>query len=569
MSSLDDTLDRYDCLWREGKQQPVLAQFLAQASLPAEQQSAALLELIAIDMEYRWRQESASPESSQTDTARVAAASAEDTATDILAPRPLIEDYSQQWPEILKADNLPKNLIAEEFRIRHRWGDRPSIQNYVDRFGDDTSLREELEATQRELLRDESDDETLSPAVGPAFATLESNDSNDVTSQSIMFGRYRLIRQLGKGGMGEVYLAEDTQLERRIALKTPHLAQSDVHQQRFVNEGKAAATLHHPGICPVFDAGEIDGQPFITMAYIDGDTLREHWERSDDRSTLETVRIFAEISKAMRVAHDAGIVHRDLKPSNVMLDAAGQPVVMDFGLAFRESQAEGTRLTQTGDTFGSPAYMSPEQIENAAANVEPASDIYSLGVMLFEALTGRLPFTGTVSSILVQIARDAPPLPSQLRADIDPELEQLCLQMLAKDPAERPASMNAVAERLDAIVQRLQVETRSVSEGLQQAEVRPSLTRRVSMLIATALAPIAILLGIIVFNIRTPHGPVRIEVEEEFADQIRVRVLQGGEVVEIADTKSGWSLSLEEGEYKFELGKGGEQFEIEPRTVRV
>ncbi|MHC4878151.1 MAG: protein kinase domain-containing protein [Planctomycetota bacterium] len=447
----DGILDQFDCLWRDAMNAPELGVFLEQSSIPREHRLSILLELIAIDMEYRWRR--AGRSFADEDTIDVATASAENTGPHLIDQHPLVEDYAKIWPEIVQDAPVPTGLIAEEFRIRHRWGDRPAVELYAQRFGENSGLAAALEAVRLELKLDEDEVETHSWGLDTGIETRRSGSGPGASSlpETTQLSRYRILKRLGKGGMGEVFLAADTHLDRRVALKIPHAVDSERLRARFVNEAKAAAILQHPGICPVFDTGEISGQPFLTMAYIEGPTLSEFLENERGVSVLEIATLFASVARAMQAAHDAGIVHRDLKPSNIMLDGSGNPIVMDFGLAARERIPEDERITRTDDTFGSPAYMSPEQVEGRASDVGPSSDIYSLGVMLFEALTERLPFTGTASSIMVKSARDAPPAPSDLGIDVQPDLEQLCLQMLSKESADRPVSMTEVADRLAAI----------------------------------------------------------------------------------------------------------------------
>lgn len=505
MNELEDVLDEFDALWRQSKQIPSLGRFLDTIALPDEQRLAALLELIAIDMEYRWRAADSTTPSFQAETSQLA--NGDDTASELLGSQPLIEDYAKHLPEAVGREAVPIELIAEEFRIRHRWGDCPTTSEYAQRFGESTALLEALDAVRLELEFDGAERSQGSKDSRKLNTQCSRMCGDDETLPELTrLSRYRILKRLGQGGMGEVYLAEDTQLDRQVALKTPHLAERKNLRERFVNEAKATAMLQHPGICPVFDAGEIDGQPFLTMAFIEGPTLREFWMQESCITVSETLTLFVRIARAMQAAHDAGIVHRDLKPSNVMLNTVGAPVVMDFGLACRESIPQEERITQTGDTFGSPAYMSPEQVEGPVGEVGPASDIYSLGVMLFEALTGRLPFRGTVSSILVKIARDQPPTPSDFSVEVDPEIENLCLQMLAKDPAKRPVSMTAVAERLTVLRERLREDVQVRSSD--QPAARP---RRAWKLGAAVCVPVLILTGVVILQLETPFGIADVE----------------------------------------------------------
>jgi serine/threonine protein kinase len=269
------------------------------------------------------------------------------------------------------------------------------------------------------------------------------------------FGRYELRKLLGKGGMAVVYLAHDTQLNRLVALKIPALPAEHraAFQERFLQEARTAASLSHPGLCPVYDVGQINGIAYLTMPYIHGMALSERLRRGSPLTVGEVARIVHDVATAMQEAHGHGVIHRDLKPSNILLNERGEPVVTDFGLARAVLPTDERRLTQSGALIGTPAYMAPEQVAGDAAAVGPACDIYGLGVILYEMLTGRVPFTERgLGKLLAQIDRDPPPPPSQLRAGLDPTLEVVCLKALAKRPGDRFPNMADFAAALAAFV---------------------------------------------------------------------------------------------------------------------
>jgi uncharacterized protein (TIGR03067 family) len=266
-----------------------------------------------------------------------------------------------------------------------------------------------------------------------------------------VFGRYELRKLLGKGGMGVVYLAYDTQLNRLVALKIPALPTEHhaAFQERFFHEARTAAALSHPGLCPVYDVGQINGIAYLTMAYIHGISLSERLRRGPPLTVGEAARIARDVATAMQEAHGHGVVHRDLKPSNILLNQRQQPVVTDFGLARRVLPTDQRRLTQSGALVGTPAYMAPEQAAGDTAALGPACDIYSLGVILYEMLTGRVPFAERgLGRLLAQIERDPPPLPAQFRAGLDPNIQAVCLKALAKRPGDRFPSMADFAAAL-------------------------------------------------------------------------------------------------------------------------
>jgi serine/threonine protein kinase len=250
--------------------------------------------------------------------------------------------------------------------------------------------------------------------------------------------------------MGSVYLARDTQLDRNVALKVPRFGNDQsVHIERFYREARAMATLRHPNLCAVHDVGQQDGIHFLTMDYVEGKNLSEWLNDSKAADALNAAEVIRKVALALAEAHQAGIVHRDLKPSNIMIDRRGEPIVMDFGLARREQKGEA-EITQLGAILGSPAYMPPEQIQGDPHSVGPTADVYSLGVVFYQLLCRRLPFEGTMVSILAQVMLDDPLRPSQHRQGLDAGLEAICLRAMARTPQTRYQSMRDLVAALDA-----------------------------------------------------------------------------------------------------------------------
>jgi outer membrane protein assembly factor BamB len=262
-------------------------------------------------------------------------------------------------------------------------------------------------------------------------------------------GRYQILKKLGQGGMGAVYLAHDTQLDRRVALKLPYFGPNDGSAvlERFHREARAAAALHHPNLCPVYDVGQWEGVHYLTMAFIEGQPLAELLRGGKGLPARQAATLVRKLALALQEAHARGVIHRDLKPANIMIDPHGEPVVMDFGLAQRAS-LQDARLTKPGTVLGTPAYMAPEQVQGDSAAIGRACDIYSLGVILYELLTGRLPFEGPTAAVLAQILYTEPQPPSTHLPDLDRRLEAVCLRAMAKQPAERYPSMKAFAAAL-------------------------------------------------------------------------------------------------------------------------
>ncbi|MBM4072447.1 MAG: hypothetical protein FJ271_26490 [Planctomycetes bacterium] len=273
-----------------------------------------------------------------------------------------------------------------------------------------------------------------------------------------MIGRYRILSRLGAGGMGTVYKAEDTQLHRAVAVKVPHFNPSrpdkSVAVQRFLREARAAAQVCHPHICPIHDVGEQDGTPFAVMAYVEGTSLADllKRERLDPTRAVELVR---KVALGLEAVHEKGIIHRDLKPGNILLDRAGEPLLTDFGLARPEKDAE--HLTQEGAVVGTPAYMAPEQARSETGRIGAWTDIYSLGVVLYQLLTGRLPFEGPPLSILYKIVHEPVPPPSSLQPELAPALEAIVLKAMARRPEHRFQTAREFASALQGWPGRLPV----------------------------------------------------------------------------------------------------------------
>jgi hypothetical protein len=250
--------------------------------------------------------------------------------------------------------------------------------------------------------------------------------------------------------MGVVYLAEDATLGRQVALKLLRPDAGDpASTGRFRREARLAATLSHPHLCPVYDFGHDSGVDYLTMPYIPGESLAARVARGGPLPVDEAVRLVRAIAAAMQSAHSAGVIHRDLKPGNVILNENGDPVVTDFGLA-RRVAGEDPRLTGSGAVLGTPAYMPPEQIGANPEAVGPACDVYSLGAIFYELLSGRPPFTGQSSGEVLRQVLTAEPTPLRtLHPEVPRHLDAVCLRALAKDPAKRFRSMGEFAAALD------------------------------------------------------------------------------------------------------------------------
>ena len=287
--------------------------------------------------------------------------------------------------------------------------------------------------------RDES-----SPSQSPPLVA----DSWERLKLPFQFGQYLVLRRLGYGGMGTVYLANDTKLEREVALKIPQFKVRQVGSswlRDFLHEAKA--TIQHPNICAVHDADVLDDQPYICMAYIKGQALSALVKQADALPEQEVASFVRIISAALEAAHRANLVHRDIKPGNIMIDENGLPIILDFGLAYRLTSDAGNSVFQ-GRITGTLAYMSPEQLEAGAGKITKSTDVYSLGVTFYEMLTKSLPFQGTVAEIKQQIRDRQPAPPSELRHNLHPRLAEICMRMMAKRPADRFPSMDAVEREL-------------------------------------------------------------------------------------------------------------------------
>ena len=283
-----------------------------------------------------------------------------------------------------------------------------------------------------------------------------------ISKDSLIAGKYRIIEEIGRGGMGIVYKAEDLKLKRCVALKflPPNLMDSPELKERFLIEAQAAAALSHPNICVIHEVGEDKGQSFMAMEYVEGETLRDRIKKGP-LEPGEAIGLVDQVAAGLEEAHGKGIIHRDVKSANIMVTAKGRVKVMDFGLAKLRG---GSSLTKSQTTLGTIAYMSPEQARGE--ELDQRTDIWSLGVVLYELLSGKLPFRGDHDQMVIySILHKEPDSLAKLRPGLAPELDLVINQALAKKPAERYKAMEEFREDLAAI-----------AEGLKplMAKARPS-----------------------------------------------------------------------------------------------
>ena len=289
-------------------------------------------------------------------------------------------------------------------------------------------------------------DSNLSPTelMPPPDNSAPSADEERFLPGALVAGRYRIVALIGRGGMGEVYRATDLKLRQPVALKflPPALAADRVLLERFLNEVRVARQVSHPNVCRVYDIGEFEGQHYISMEYVDGEDLASLLRRIGRLPADKALDIARRLCAGLAAAHEKGVLHRDLKPAKVMLDGRGHVLITDFGLAGLAGQFQGADIRS-----GTPAYMAPEQL--ASREVTARSDIYSLGLVLYEMFTGRRPFeAGSIDELVRMQSSASPAGPTTVVRDLDPAVERVILRCLDPDPARRPASALAVAAGL-------------------------------------------------------------------------------------------------------------------------
>lgn len=273
---------------------------------------------------------------------------------------------------------------------------------------------------------------------------------------------YKILEKLGEGGMGVVYKAEDAKLHRTVALKflRPDAVENRELKARFLSEAEAAAALTHPNICVVYEIDEADELSFIAMEYVEGENLAQKI-RKRPLPLDEALNLVTQVADGIQAAHERGVVHRDIKPGNVMIDAKSRAKVMDFGLAHLE---EATKITRTGTIIGTPAYMSPEQVRGE--KVDYRTDIWSLGVVLYEMVTGRLPFQGeSGQAVALSIQNEQPEPTTALRSGIPKELDRIVSKALAKNPGERYQHVDELLVDLRSLKQQLESEPSRYGEN--------------------------------------------------------------------------------------------------------
>jgi tRNA A-37 threonylcarbamoyl transferase component Bud32/ribosomal protein S27E len=282
---------------------------------------------------------------------------------------------------------------------------------------------------------------------GTDFSVVDETAATQAAADLGQVGQFQIVEKLGTGAFGTVWKARDTRLDRWVSIKIPrHRRLEPAEAEKFLREARAAAQLRHPNIVSVHEVGREADLIYIVCDFVEGVSLAE-WLIGHRMSPREAARLGAKLARALQHAHDSGVIHRDVKPQNVLIDRQGEPHLTDFGLARRE--AGEVTLTLDGQLLGTPAYMSPEQARGEAHAADRRTDVYSLGAVLFQLLTGELPFRGNARMMLQQVIQDDPPSLRKLNAHVPRDLETIALKCLEKNPERRYATAGDLADELD------------------------------------------------------------------------------------------------------------------------
>ena len=420
--SLPQCVDNFEAAWRSGSP-PAIAAFLPPTDDCNDQSRLSILhELVSIDLEYRWRQggrkRGAKPWT--------------------------LEDYVRELPELGPLPAIPLPLVAEEFRVRHRFGDRPEIEVFHVRFADRWF---ELQPLLLQMLTELKNESQPATSVQLSLPPQSSGISLDAP---VPYQDFVVRQMIGSGRMGKVYRAWQRSLEREVAIK--FLRKSFLNDadaiERFILEARIVAQLRHPNILAVHGLGRTPyGGYFMVLDLVHGPDLAK-LAAQQPVDVEQAIRWMVTAADALAHAHQRGIIHCDLKPANLLLDEDGRLLVADFGLA----RTWNTAATQPHEVAGTAPFMAPEQIEPSFGSIGPWTDVYALGAVLYTLLTGRPPYEGgTLADILAHIVAARMPPGVELRPDVPREVADLCLRCLQKDAASRYQDMRQLNKALELV----------------------------------------------------------------------------------------------------------------------
>ena len=372
---------------------------------------------------------------------------------------------------------------------------------------------------------------------------------------------YRVLKLLGAGGMGVVYQAEDTRLERLVALKILRPSLGRAARERFLQEARAAAAIDHDNVVTIYNVGSEGPLAYLAMQWLEGETLEARLNRDGRLSPEEVIEFGSQIADGLAAAHAKKRIHRDIKPANILIEAGrNRAKILDFGLA--QVVDDNPQLTETGMIAGTPAYMSPEQAQGRA--VDERSDLFSLGTMLYRMLTGDLPFHATNALATIRaIQQDTPAAPRQVDLSVPSVLSDLVTDLLEKDPRHRPESAEAVA---DALCGRTRPARQASKGHLVHPQTSADGRRNWKVLLPMMVAFGGLLASPMVYRILTDYGEIVVKTDDP---NVKVEVLQAGNLVKVIDPSSNDTVTIDSGTYQLQLKNASSEVTVQPNQVTL